>query len=282
MTNDAQTLTPLLVLRPGPRDMRALVSELFRARYMFVNLVRTAALVPYADMAFGVIWTLCRPLLFLAVIVFIKVRSGAAMGEEIPYALYLLTGLIAWWYFVDATRHSSRAVFTYRALITKVYLPRLIIPAVAPAARAFDLAVQSVLLVPFMIYFQRYPGVNILLLPLVLLHFAILSLALGYIFTSMAVFMRDVEQILDYVLYIAMFLSPVIYSMRIVPDEYRYVYAALNPVAGPLDALRCVLFAGVPVDAVAWSISAVTTALLLVLGVVMFRRIEDVLAERAL
>lgn len=271
-----------MVLRPGPQDWRSLTAEIARARFLFLNLVRTAALAPYSKMVFGVLWTFLRPLLFLAVLVFIKARSGAAMGENIPYALYLLTGLVAWWYFVDATRQSSRGVFTYRSLITKVYLPRLIIPAVAPVARMFDLAVQAVLIVPFMIALHCYPGVEILLLPLVILHLALLSLALGYIFTALAIFMRDVERIIDYVLYIGMFLSPVIYSTQIVPPDYRYLYVAINPAAGPLEALRGVLFADAPIDVGAWALSAGVTAVLLALGLSMFQRVQDVLAERVL
>jgi len=106
------------------------LTEIWRVRNMVSNLIRSSALLPYSNTYFSYLWTLLRPFIFLGVIVFIKQRSGGNMGEEIPYPLFLYSGLILWWYLVDAIKQSARSVFTYQGLISKIYFPRVIAPAV--------------------------------------------------------------------------------------------------------------------------------------------------------
>lgn len=247
---------------------------------MITNLVRSSALLPYSESSFGYLWTLLRPFIFLLVIVFIKQRSGGNMGEEIPYPAFLYTGLILWWYMVDAIKQSSRSVFTYKGLITKIYFPRIVAPAIPVFGRLLDLGIQVVGVVTMMIWFDLYPDEHIVILPLVLLNVMLLCLGLGYLLSVASVAFRDTDRIVDYVLYIGLFVSPVIYAIEIIPEEYRYLYSWLNPAVGPLMAFRAALFASVEPDYGALMRSITVSGILLVIGINVFQRVQATLAER--
>lgn len=254
--------------------------EIWRGRNMVMNLIRASAILPYSETYLGYIWTLFRPFIFLAVIVFIKKRSGGDMGEDIPYPLFLYSGLILWWYIVDAIKQSSRSAFAYKGLITKIYFPRIIIPAVPVIARLFDLGIQVVGVIVMMVIFSRYPDNNVFMLPLVFLNVIILCLGLGYLLAVVSVAFRDVERIVDYVLYIGLFMSPVLYAVRLVPPEYQDLYSWLNPTVGPLMAFRAVLFSGVQQNYQWLMHSMIVSVVLLIVGMTVFNRMQAMLAER--
>ena len=255
-------------------------SEIWNARNMIYNLIRSSALLPYRDTYFSYFWTLLRPFIFLLVIVFIKQRSMAQMGEEIPYPLFLYSGLILWWYIVDAIRQSARSAFTYKGLITKIYFPRIITPLVPVIGRLFDLGIQALGVGVMMVLFSRYPDGHFFLLPLLFFNVILLCLGVGYLFAIASVFFRDMERILDYILYVGFFISPVIYAIELVPPEYRYLYSWLNPTAGPLMAFRATLFSGVTPNYQALVHSIIVSIVLFFVGIFVFQRLQSTLPER--
>jgi lipopolysaccharide transport system permease protein len=247
---------------------------------MVVNLVRASALLPYSGTYFGYFWTLCRPFIFLAIMIFIKNRSGSDMGEEIPYPLYLYSGLVLWWYLVDAIKQSARSPLTYQGLITKIYFPRVIVPFVPVLGRLLDLAIQAVGIVVMMIIFDRYPDEHIYLLPIAMINVLLLCLGLGYLVSVLMVGFRDTERILDYLLYTGLFLSPVLYTTRLVPDGFRDLYSWINPTVGPLMAFRAALFSGASPDFPALLHSLIVSVLFCLLGLFLFLKVQSSLAER--
>lgn len=267
-----------LVIKPVSPGIS--LQELWGVRGMVANLVRASALLPYSGTYFGYFWTLCRPFIFLVVMVFIKHQSGSNMGEEIPYPLYLYSGLVMWWYLVDAIKQSARSPFTYQGLITKIYFPRIIVPCIPVLGRLFDMAIQIFGIVVMMFIFDCFPSGNIYLLPIVLINVLLLCLGLGYLVSVMMVAFRDVERILDYLLYIGLFLSPVLYTTRLIPKQFQDIYSWLNPVAGPLITFRAALFSGASPDYAALTHSLVVSILLSLVGLFLFQKTQNTLAER--
>lgn len=247
---------------------------------MFLSLVRTSALLPYSETRFGYFWTLLRPFIFLAVMVFIKQQSASRMGEEVAYPLFLYAGLVLWWYVVDAVKASARSPFVYKGLIAKIYYPRVITPAIPVLGRLFDLAIQGGGVLLMMLVFWQFPGKNIWLLPVALFNVLLLALGLGYFFAVAVVVFRDTERILDYLLYIGLFISPVLYAPALIPEEYRSLYAWLNPTVGPLTAFRAALFSDVQMDFQPLVSSLVVSSILLVLGVAVFQHAQAGFAEK--
>jgi len=266
------------VIRPEPTVVK--LSDLWRVRWMFMSLVRASALLPYSETRFGYLWTLLRPFIFLSVIVFIKHRSGGQVGQEIQYPLYVYSGLVLWWYTVDAIKASARSPFEYKGLITKIYYPRIITPAIPVLGRLLDLAIQGGGVIFMMLIFRQFPGTNIWLLPVAILNVVLLALGLGYLFAVAVVAFRDAERIVDYLLYIGLFISPVLYTPALIPEKYRSLYAWLNPTVGPLTTFRAALFADIQMDFHPLLSSLVVSIILLVVGAAIFQRAQAGFVEK--
>lgn len=266
------------VIRPVPA--RVTIADLWRVRWMFFSLVRTSALLPYSETRYGAVWTLLRPFIFLAVMVFIKQQSASRMGEEVAYPLFLYTGLVFWWYLVDAMKAAARSPFSYKGLITKIYYPRIITPAIPVLGRLFDLAIQGGGIIFMMFAYDQFPGGNIWLLPVAIFNIFLLALGLGYLFAVAVVAFRDAERILDYLLYIGLFLSPVLYAPAIVPEEYRSLYGWINPAVGPLTAFRAALFSDVRMTYEPLVSSLVVSSVLFFVGIWLFQRAQAGFAEK--
>lgn len=273
---------PLLVIRPRGPYWRNVPHEVVAARFMFWNMVKSAARAPYAGTLLGPVWTMLRPLVFLGVILLLKHFSGAGSPGDVVYPLYLYSGLVLWWYVVDSTRQASRSIFSYKGIITKIYFPRIIAPAVPVVARLTDLAIQLIPMVPLMIWYGQGPGAMALVLPAVVGHAMLLALGLGYLFAAISTVVKDVERLLDYILYVGLFLSPVIYSVNMLPSRHHELYAALNPSVGPLVLWRMGWFGAAKGDVTLWAFSAATTLVLLLAGTWLFSRAERLLSERVL
>jgi lipopolysaccharide transport system permease protein len=268
-----------IVITP-PTGLGALsLREIYDARYLLWNLVRREARTPYLDLSFGVFWTLVRPLLFVFVFLFIRRASNADMKTGVEYTLYVYTGVTMWWYFVDATTAATNSIFKDASLITKIYYPRMISPIAPVIARLKELSTQALLYPVGMIAFAHYPDWHIVLLPLVVLQFILMALALGFFTAALAARSQDFLSVQRYVLYIGMFLSPVIYSPELLTERFQGLYYALNPLAAPLEMLRVALFSGVPAPWTGWGISAGFTLAALAGGIVAFRRMEAQLAD---
>lgn len=274
--------TPVHVIRPYGWRQRSLFGEFYQTRHMFWNMVSTSALLPYNDLALGFVWTMVRPLIFLLVVVFIKRSSGADMGSTVEYELFVFSGIISWWYFSDATSGSAEAIYNHRDIITKMYFPRAIIPVMPVVVRFFDLCLQFVTLAGLMLFFGRAPDANIWLFPIAVANLMLLALAVGFIVTTLSIHFRDVQKILGNLLYVGLFLSPVIYSTELVPEPYRLLYKIINPAVGPLVNIRAGLFDAFPADIEALVISLLFSVVLLAVGLHAFMRIEDDLPERVL
>jgi lipopolysaccharide transport system permease protein len=246
---------------------------------MFLGLVRASALLPYSETRFGAIWTLLRPFIFLVVMVFIKNQSSSQMGEGVEYSLFLYAGLVLWWYLVDAIKSSSRSPFAYKGLITKIFYPRIITPAIPVVGRLLDLAIQASGVLFMMLLFWQFPGKNFWLLPIAIFNVFLLALGLGYLAAVATVAYRDTERILDYLLYIGLFISPVIYSPSLVPEDFRVLYGWLNPTVGPLSTFRAALYADSQLDVQSLVSSLIVSIILFIVGAVVFQRAQTRFAE---
>jgi lipopolysaccharide transport system permease protein len=282
LTTKTTSQKPVRVIRPYGSGSRSLLSDFRDSRHMFWNMVRTSALLPYNDLMLGFFWTMFRPLVFLLVVVFIKKSSRADMGNQVEYELFVFSGIIAWWYFADAAQKSAQAIYNHRGIITKMYFPRIIIPIIPVFVRSFDLGLQLIALFLLMAWFGRVPDQDVWVLPLAALNLVLLALAVGFLCSVLSTYFRDIQQALVNLLYVGMFLSPVIYSASLVPEQYRLLYKILNPAVGPLTNLRAGLFDIYAPDFEGLIASYATTLVLLTIGVFAFKRIEDSLAERVL
>lgn len=249
--------------------------ELANYRGLMLNMVRRDVRVRYGGLWLGLLWAVIRPLLMVAVFVLIKQMSSARMGIEIPYAAYLFSGLILWFYFSEATTRAANSIQINAALLRKVYYPRLIAPLTSVLSGLADLAIGFLVLIVFMAWFSVGPDVKLLLLPFVLLQCMALAFGTGCLFSALRLRSRDWERFLGQILYIGLFISPVIYSPAIIPERALAAFHA-NPMSGSLMALRSALFSDMPFPLAPFIYSCVFTALILAIGLYCFQRTESI------
>ena len=259
--------------RPGV-DLHAL----FKFRHLIWSMIKREVATEFEELYFGFLFVIARPLLMVAVFVLFKNQSGANVGVEIAYPVYLYSGLVLWFYFVEAASNTAGSVRKHSNLMTKVYYPRLISPMATAAANLVNFAIAIIPLAVMMWYFDVPLGANLLLLPLVVLQTAILAFSVGTIVASLSLRNRDWERLLGFTLYIGLFVSPVIYSDTMLPETLR-TYYALNPMVGPLLALRATLSAEIALPLWQWSYSVASTLLFLVGAVALYSRVEAKLAD---
>jgi lipopolysaccharide transport system permease protein len=233
----------------------------------------------FDDMYLGFFWAIARPLAMVAIFVFVRDFSGANMHVTISYPLYLYSGLILWFHFRDATMATARSVMRDAGLIKKIYYPRLITPIVPSISQLYTLAFAMIVLVLMMLWYGVYPGWRIIFLPLALLQCTILILGIGMIFACLILIKSDFERFLNLGLYLGLFVSPVIFAPEMIPQRGRVIYF-LNPMAGTLLAFRSSLFHDFPFPVWQFTYSVVTTVLLLVVGIKMFRKAEIYFADK--
>ena len=253
--------------------------ELYEYRHMLWSMIKKSVRIQFSELYLNIIWSFARPLLMLAVFIFIKNYSGADMHVVISFPLYLYSGLIFWFYFIESTNATAKSVEKDAGLMKKIYFPRLISPIVPIVANLYSFAMSAIPLIIMMIWQSCYPGWNLMLLPLIVLQSMILILGVGTMFASFAILSKDAEKFLKLILYVGLFLSPVIYSPDKIAAKGQFIYF-LNPMAATLLAFRSCLFSDFPFPLWKWLYSVVFSLVFLLVGVRMYRRAEIYFADQ--
>lgn len=252
--------------------------EFWRYRELFYFFVWRNVKIRYKQTILGAAWAVIQPL-FTMIIFTVFFRQLANMPSDgIPYPIFSYSALLPWTYFATALTIAGNSVVTDRELITKVYFPRLTIPASSVFSGLVDFAIASVVLLGLMVYYRVTPSVGLLLWPVLIVPLVALALGVGMIFAALNVKYRDVKYALPFAVQIWLFVTPIIYPTSLVPERYRFL-VALNPLTGLIEAFRSSLL---PTRHVDWSLlgmSVAVTAGLLLVGAVYFRKAEREFAD---
>jgi lipopolysaccharide transport system permease protein len=254
------------------------LKEVWEFRELLHILAQRDVTVRYRQTILGIGWVVAQPLVTVAFFTFLFNRvARVEAGSDIPYALFTLAGLVPWNFFSAAVTSSGNSLIGSAHLISKVYFPRVIIPAAAVIAGVIDTLVMLGLLAVMMLYYGRVPSLACLLIPVVLLVSAVFALGMGLWFSAMNVEYRDVRVLIPFVLQLWMYGTPVVYPITVLPEWLRAI-ARLNPMTAVVETFRASLFGG-PVDWVSAGLAIVVTMLVLVTGLFYFRRTERLFAD---
>lgn len=234
--------------------------------------------IRYKQTVMGASWAMLQP--FFMMIVFTLIFGGIAglPSEGIPYALFSFSGVLLWTYFSVALGLSSNSLVSNAPLLSKVYLPRIFLPAAPCLAGLVDYMIAMVILVGMMAFYQFVPPVTIILLPIIIILTLLLAAGAGFWLSSINVKYRDVHFVLPFFIQLLLFLSPVIYPTDIVGENLQWLLM-LNPLTGLINAHRAVLLGHVPVDYFGLGIAAVITLVIFFTGVLYLRRTEKYFAD---
>ena len=269
---------PLVRIRPGGSRRLLDLHDLWAYRELLYFLTWRDVKVRYKQTTLGIAWVLVQPVLMTMIFtLFLGGLARVPSEGRIPYALFAYVGLLPWTFFSTAVLSGATSLVNNSHLITKVYFPRLVVPAAALAARLVDFAVGLVVLIGLMVFYGVSPTWNVVALPLLILLTLLLALGVGTFISALNVKYRDVGIMLPVLVQLWMFVSPVLYPTSLVPERWRGLYA-LNPLVGIVDGFRAALF-GRAFDWGALAAATVVTTAVVICALYVFRRTETSFAD---
>lgn len=255
--------------------------DLWRYRELFYILSWRDVKVKYKQTVLGVLWSILRPLLVMVIFTVIFNRFAKLQANiNAPYALFVFTAMLPWQFFSSAITECSNSLVLNSNLITKIYFPRLIIPASAVIASFIDFLISLGLLFLLLIFYKFLPPVQILILPLLLFLSFLTSVGIGLYLTALNVKYRDFRYIIPFIVQFGLYVSPVAFSSNIVPAKWRLLFD-LNPMVGIIDGFRWSILGG-PFTTdiqISLGISILITVIMLGLSVRYFRKTERTFAD---
>lgn len=267
-----------IVIEPG-RAEKNYWHDLWLFRELFYILSWRDIKVRYKQTVIGAAWSILRPLLttLIFTVVFNKVAKLGA-PPHVPYSILVFTGMLPWQFFANALSESSNSLIGNVNLISKVYFPRLIIPASSIITSLVDFGISFLILVAMMIYYGFVPDIKILLLPIFVLLALLAALGVGLYITALNVKYRDFRYIIPFIIQIGLYITPVGFSSSIVPDRWRLWYS-LNPMVGVVDGFRWCILGEEELYLPGFAISISIIIFFLFLGIWYFRKTEKSFAD---
>ena len=269
-----------LVLEIEPqRGLAALdFPSLWRYRELLYFLVLRELKVRYKQAALGAAWAVVQPVFAATIFTIIFGVFAHLPSDGLPYVLFAFAGVLPWTYFGEALRRASTGLVEDSELIRKIYFPRLVLPTAAVIAPLVDFLISLAVLAVLMIWYHISATPSLLLLPAFIVMNVGLALAFGLWLGPLNVRYRDVKQILPFLIQVWMYASPVVYPLSMVPERWRPLYS-LNPMVGIIEGFRWTLLGTAAPDATAMALTAASTIVLLVGGLLYFKRAERSFAD---
>ncbi len=252
-------------------------SDLYRYRELFLFLARRDLVVRYRQTVIGAAWAVIRPLATMIVLSVVFGRLAGMPSGNVPYPILVFAGILPWQFFAAALGDATMSLVANAGLISKVYFPRLILPASAVIVAFVDFLVAAALLSGVFLLYRYVPPIQILTLPLLSLWMGIVALGPGLLATALNVRYRDFRYVVPFVVQFGLYVSPVGFRTDVVPEPWRLIYA-LNPVVGVIDAFRWAI-CGDPLDLRTFVVSSAVSLALLAAGVTYFRKTERTFAD---
>jgi lipopolysaccharide transport system permease protein len=267
-----------LVLEPG-RAERHYWRDLWRYRELFYFLAWRDLLVRYKQTVIGVAWALLRPFLTMVVFTVVFGKIAGLPSGGVPYPILVFAGMLPWQFFSNALSESSGSLVSNANLISKVYFPRLIVPAGAVIVGFVDFLISFVIMAALMVWYGFLPGMQILTLPLWILLAFLAAIGPGLFITALNVKYRDFRYVIPFVVQFGLYVSPVGFRSDVVPEQWRLLYS-LNPMVGVIDGFRWAICGGE--FAIYWpgfAASLAITVFFLWFGIRYFRKTERTFAD---
>jgi lipopolysaccharide transport system permease protein len=267
----------VIVVRPPVRWPALNFRELWAHRELFWFLLVRDLKLRYRQTLLGVIWVILQPVMTMAVFAVVLGHLVGVPTDGIPYPLFAYAGLLPWLFFASAVSTGTASLVGSSNLLTKVYFPRIVLPAAAATARLVDLVVGSIGIVA-LLFWYRVPATSVmLLLPAAVAIELLLAVGLSALLASFNVKYRDVGFVVPVFLQLGMFATPVLYRWTLVPPRWRWIIMA-NPLTGIVESYRSALL-GTDVPWKPLAVSAVVAVALAAAAIAEIRRMEGAFAD---
>ncbi|MDO9312834.1 MAG: ABC transporter permease, partial [Nitrosomonas sp.] len=243
---------------------------------LIYNLVKREVIGRYRGSMMGILWSFFNPVLMLVVYTFVfsvvfKARWVGGTDSKTEFALVLFAGLMVYNLFAECINRSPGLVLGNVNYVKKVVFPLEILPVVAIGSAAFHLLVSLLVWLIFYLIYFGIPQATLLLFPLVLIPFFLLTLGFSWFLASLGVFLRDVSQIVGVMTTALMFLSPIFYPITALPQEY-HIFLQINPLTFVIEQARDVMIWGKGMNWIAWATYLLLAAIMAWLGFAWFQK----------
>jgi lipopolysaccharide transport system permease protein len=268
----------VLVIEAG-RSERHYWRDLWRYRELFFFLAWRDILVRYKQTVIGIVWALGRPLITMLVFTLVFSKLAKLPSEGVPYPILVFAALLPWQFFSSAFSGAGDSLISNAGMISKVYFPRLVIPASAVIVSFVDFLISGIILVGLMIWYGFAPNLRLLTLPLFIFVAFAAAMGAGLWIAALNVKYRDFRIIVPFIVQFGLYVSPVGFSSNIVPEQWRLLYS-LNPMVGVIDGFRWAILGGN--TQLYWSGFWLSLSLVLVIlftGIIYFRKTEKTFAD---
>ena len=269
---------PELIIEAG-RTEKQYWKDLWRYRELFYFLAWRDILVRYKQTVIGIAWALIRPFLTMIVFSIVFGRLANLPSDGAPYPILVFAAMLPWQFFANALSECSNSLISNANLISKVYFPRLVVPASAVIVSFVDFMISGMILLGLMAWYDFIPSWRIMTLPLFIAIAFAAAMGAGLWLAALNVQYRDFRYIVPFIVQFGLYISPVGFSSSIVPEEWRVVYS-LNPMVGVIDGFRWAILGGEShLYGPGFTVSLALVGVLFVTGILYFRKMERTFAD---
>jgi lipopolysaccharide transport system permease protein len=252
--------------------------DLWEYRELLYFLTWRDIKIRYKQTVLGASWAIIQPFLAMVVFSLFFGRLAGVPSDGLPYPLFAFTALVPWSFFANGLTQSSNSLVGSSHLITKVYFPRMIIPISSVFSGALDFALSFFVLLGMMAFYGRWPTLNILWLPILILLAFVTALGMGMWSSALNVQFRDVRYVVPFLTQIWLFATPIAYPSSLLGEPWRTLYG-LNPMVGVVEGFRWALLGADTAPGLMVLLSSLVALGLLVSGAFYFRRVEKTFAD---
>ena len=270
-------------IEPG-RSEKNYWKDLWRYRELFYILSWRDLKVRYKQTVIGVLWSVLRPVLTMMIFTFVfgKVAKFTAPAG-VEYAILVFAGLLPWQFFAAGLSEASNSLIGNERLISKVYFPRMIIPAASVITSLVDFLISLGIMFVLLLWYRTVPSVNLIFLPVFIIMAFFTSFGVGLWLTALNVKYRDFKHVVPFLVQIGLYLSPVGFTSekaaQIIPEKFKALYY-LNPMAGIIDGFRWCFFGDkTPIYWAGMFLSLAVIIIFLLIGIRTFRKMEKSFAD---
>jgi lipopolysaccharide transport system permease protein len=266
------------VIRPAPRWPHLDARELWHYRELGFRLAWRDVAVRYKQTSIGILWAIIQPFLTMVVFTLVFGKFADFPSKGVPYPIFVYSALLPWTYFASSLTSASGSLVSNKALVTKVYFPRVLLPLAGVFVPLVDFLVASVVLVGMMFWFTVWPSLALVLAPLFLLMALLTALGVGLFLSAVNVRYRDVPYAIPFLVQIWMYVSGVVYAISALPERWQWLLS-LNPMTAVISGFQWGLISAPPPDLGKTLVSVGATATMFIVGLWFFRRSEPRFAD---
>lgn len=271
----------ITIIKPRSGWISINFQELWKYRELFYIFTWRDIKVRYKQTVIGIAWAILQPFLLMVVFSVFFGSFAKIPSDNIPYPIFVFSGLIFWNYFSTALSNASNSLIENENMIKKIYFPRLILPLSTTITPIVDFIIAFVILFLMFIYYHLSIHLYIILLPPILLAITLLTASgVGTFLSAINIKYRDIRYALPFFIQLLLFVTPVIYPVSMISSKYHWLLL-LNPMTGVIETARASILGTKPIDPSLLLISATFAGLFFVFGIYYFRKTERIFADVA-